>query len=255
MLLGCVWHDRPLSWACDPAHYTTRFRPSQLPSVSQFCRRVKTPRVNALVNAVNEYLVRHGEPGRVALLDGKPLPIGDYSRDPDARDGRGAGRFQRGYKLHALTTLDGRILRHCVHPLNVGEPNPARQELIGGAPPGTLVVADTNYDSAALYSAVANRHSQSLTPRKGRSQQPARRKRMGAARRTILELWESHADVCQALLRLRPDVERLFSALSCFGGGLVALPPWVRRHDRVARWVSAKVAIYHARLRCRKAAS
>jgi hypothetical protein len=255
MFLWCVWHDRPLCWACDPSHYTSRFRPWQLPSIAQFCRRVKSTRVNELLTAVNEYLVRRGEPTRIAVLDGKPLAIGDYSRDPDARDGRGAGRFQRGYKLHALTTLDGRILRHCVRSLNVGEPNTARQALIGSVPPGTLVLADTNYDSAALYTAVATHHCQLLTPLKGRSQQPERRKRMGAARRTILELWESRADVCRALLRLRPNVERLFSALSGFGGGLVPLPPWVRRHDRVARWVAAKVAIYHARLHCRKAAS
>lgn len=255
MFLWCVWHDRPLCWACDRAHYTTRFRPAQLPSVSQFCRRVKSARVNALLRAVNEYLVRHGEPARVAVLDGKPLAIGDHSRDPDARDGRGAGRFQRGYKLHALTTLDGRILRHCVRPLNVGEPNTARRELVGDVPPDALVLADRNYDSAALYTAVAARHGHLLTPRKGRSQQLTRRKRMGAAGRMIRELWESRADVCQAILRLRPNVERLFSALSCFGGGLVALPPWVRHRDRVGRWVTAKVAIYHARRRCRKAAS
>jgi hypothetical protein len=33
------------------------------------------------------------------------------------------------------------------------------------------------------------------------------------------------------------------------------LPPWVRRLDRVTRWVTAKIAIYHARLQVRKRAS
>ena len=40
-----------------------------------------------------------------------------------------------------------------------------------------------------------------------------------------------------------------------FGGGLRTLPPWVRGLDRVTRWVTAKIAIYHARLRCRSVAS
>ena len=40
-----------------------------------------------------------------------------------------------------------------------------------------------------------------------------------------------------------------------FGGGLTTLPPWVRRLDRVTRWVTAKIAIYHPRLRCRRVAS
>lgn len=255
MYLWSVWHDRPLCWACDRGHYNTMFRPPQLPSVSQFTRRVKTVRVTGMLQAVNEYLVRTDAPAGLAFFDGKPLAIGDYSGDPDARDGRGAGRFQRGYKLHVLATHDGRILRHSVHPLNVGEPNTARAELVCAIPEGSLVLGDTNYDSALLYSAVQARQSQLLTPLKGRAQQPQRRKRMGAARRAILELWESQADMCQAILRMRGGVERLFSALSSFGGGLVALPPWVRRHHRVRRWVCAKIAIYHARLRCRKLAA
>ena len=228
MYLWSVWYDRPLCWACDRDHYNRMFRPRQLPSVSQFTRRVKTARVTQMLQALNEYLVRTEAPVGLALLDGKPLPIGDYSRDPDARDGRGAGRFQRGYKLHALASLDGRILRHSVQPLNVGEPNTARAELVVALPEGALVLADTNYDSAALYTAVQGRQSQLLTPLKGRSQQPKRRQRMGPARRAILELWESLPDACQAILRIRGEIERLFSALSCFGGGLVGLPPWVR---------------------------
>ena len=117
MYLWSVWGDRPLCWACDPEHYNRRFRPRQLPSVSQFTRRVKTARVARLLQAVNEYLTRSDAPVELAFFDGKPLAISDYSRDPDARDGRGAGRFQRGYKLHALTTSDGRILQYSVHPV------------------------------------------------------------------------------------------------------------------------------------------
>ena len=41
MYLWSVWHDRPLCWACNRAHYNRMFRPRQLPSVSQFSRRVQ----------------------------------------------------------------------------------------------------------------------------------------------------------------------------------------------------------------------
>jgi hypothetical protein len=169
MYLRSVWHDRPLCWACDRDHYSRRFRPRQLPSVSQFTRRVKSARFTLVLQAINEFLIRTDAPVGLAFIHGKPLPIGDFSRDPDARDGRGAGRFQRGYKLHALTTQDGRILQHSVHPLNVGEPNTARADLVDDVPLESLVLADTNYDSAPLYTAVQSRQSQLLTPLKGRS--------------------------------------------------------------------------------------
>jgi hypothetical protein len=41
MYLWSVWHDRCLTWACDPTHYGDLFRPRALPSVSRFTRRVK----------------------------------------------------------------------------------------------------------------------------------------------------------------------------------------------------------------------
>jgi hypothetical protein len=58
----------------------------------------------------------------------------------------------------------------------------------------------------------------------------------------------------RALLDQRAAIERIFAALTGFGGGLTTLPPWVRRIGRVTRWVTAKIAIYHARLRVRKLA-
>ena len=57
-----------------------------------------------------------------------------------------------------------------------------------------------------------------------------------------------------SIMKTRDEVERIFSALTCFGGGLAPLPSWVRRLDRVQRWVTVKIIIYHARLFIRKAA-
>src|SRR5256714_14731967 len=45
MYLWAVWHDRTLTWACDPGHYTALFRPpARLPPASQFTRRAKPAR-------------------------------------------------------------------------------------------------------------------------------------------------------------------------------------------------------------------
>ena len=38
----------------------------------------------------------------VAVIDGKPLPVGGASQDPEAHCGRGAGRLAKGYKLYAI---------------------------------------------------------------------------------------------------------------------------------------------------------
>jgi len=251
MLLWTIWHDRPLCWACDRNHYTNLYRPMQLPSISQFCRRVRTQRITAMLRAANDYLARSEGPVRLSFLDGKPLPVSNYSQDPDARDGYANGGMACGYKLHAWATEDGRIPLFRVRPLNEGEPRIARQ-LAPGLPAGHLVLADANYDSGPLYQAVADRGSRMLTPLKARARTPAHLRRVTPARRRVIRLWDRRPEVCERLGQQRVGIERIFSALTCFGGGLSPLPHWVRRLHRVERWVTAKLAIYHARLRCRK---
>lgn len=251
MLLWTIWHDRPMCWACQRSHYSTMYRPKQLPSVSQFSRRLRSERITAMLSCVHDYLAGGGGPSKLSFLDGKSLPVSDYSRDPDARDGYATGCMRRGYKLHAWATEDGRIPLFVVRPLNESEPKVARQ-LVAHIPPGHLVLGDGNYDSAILYQLVAQGHSQLLTPLKGRSRTAPRLRRMGQDRHRAIMLWDNSPQQCLALGKKRVAIERIFSALSCFGGGLAPLPHWVRRLPRVERWVTAKLAIYHARLLCRK---
>jgi hypothetical protein len=251
MFLWAAFHDCAPLWACDRTHYNTLFRPRQLPSTSQFYRRLNMPRTMALLRAVNDYLTEHDAPTQLLFFDGKPLPVGDFSRDPDAHDGYGAGRMQRGYKLHACGSDDGKILDFQVLPLNVGEPNTARQ-LLSRIPNNSLVLADANYDSNPLYAAVATRDAQLLTRLKGQAWSTGRLSQMSLARRTALAWWRELPQMCEALLQRRDTIERIFSALTCTSHGLTVLPSWVRRLPRVQRWVTAKIAIYHARLRCRK---
>lgn len=248
MYLWSVEHDRPLCWACDLRHYNTLYRPSQLPSISQFCRRMKTPRVQALLRAMNDYLTASDAPVRLSFLDGKPLPISFCSRDPDARIGYATNGFALGYKLHAWARADGCMPCFEVRPMNEGEARIARG--FAQRIPGGLVLADANYDTRHLYQALGAYGAQLLTPLKHIAMTAPPWRRMGPERRFAITLHELLSpEQYRALLAPRTQVERIFSALSCFGGGLTTLPPWVRRIDRVTGWVTAKILIYHARLR------
>ena len=58
----------------------------------------------------------------------------------------------------------------------------------------------------------------------------------------------TNTDGAAELYRLRTTIERQFSQQSCYGGGVVPLPPWVRGLRRVTQWVGTKLMLYHVRL-------
>ena len=251
MYLYAVLHDRPLCWACDKANYGRLFRPRLLPSVSQFCRRMKTQRINDIIDHVGTQLSQHDRPIAIASVDGKPLPISDYTLDPEAKTGRGVGRFQKGYKLHALVTDDDKIPCFQVHSMNVAEQTVA-YDLFDHVEPFMLVLGDSNYDSSRLYQKCADHEAQLLTPLKGMSQTESRRKRMPPSRLDALMLWEQCSGIATSLGKQRDQVERVFSTLTGVGFGLKGLPTWVRRIGRVRRWVAGKIILYHAHLATRQ---
>jgi hypothetical protein len=77
-----------------------------------------------------------------------------------------------------------------------------------------------------------------------------------AGRSNLLEPPAGLSPFGPSLYARRTDIERDFSGLTCPGGGLAALPPWVRRIWRVRPWVTAKLLINAARIRLnRKKAS
>lgn len=255
MYFWCVAHDRPLCWACERSSYGPMFRPRRLPSVSQFCKRLKTRRIARMIELVHERLARPDGPPSLVFIDGKALPIGESSKDPDARVGRGNGVFSRGYKMHALGGSDGRVLAFYVGPLNEGEPRIARERLAAHTARGSVVLADGNYDSKDLYTAIDERGAVLLTPQKRNAGSEASMRRTSPARRRAMLLWRDRPELMRRVYALRGQIERTFSALTCFGGGLGPLPAWVRRLERVTRWVTAKVAIYNARVALRNSPS
>jgi hypothetical protein len=255
MYFWSVWHDRPLCWACRRPSYGTLMRPSRLPSLSQFCKRVRSTRVEVIIRRVFERLAGRGEPAEFAFIDGKALPLSESSRDPDARTGHGNGRFSRGYKMHALADSLGRIRAFRVRPLNEGEPPIARKHLVRFVPAGATVLADGNYDGRELYSAVGRRDATLFTPQKANRRTEQAFRKTCPERRAAMRLWRDHPRKARSRYARRAQIERIFSTLTCRAGGLGPLPAWVRRLPRVTRWVTAKVALYNARVSLRIAAS
>lgn len=248
MFFWSVAHDRPLCWACRRNSYSRIMRPRAIPSVSQFCKRLKSPRIEAIIRRVHELLAGLDEPIALAYIDGKALPISESSKDPDARSGRGNGRFSLGYKLHALGDSYGRIRALVIRPLNEGESPIAREHLVKHISPGALVLADGNYDGRELYTQVGEQGACLLTPQKKNKRTDAALRKTSPERRAAIEFWRDEPKLAWTIYGWRSGIERIFSALSCYGGGLGPLPAWVRRLERVDRWVTAKVALYNARV-------
>ncbi|HSU65853.1 MAG TPA: transposase [Tepidisphaeraceae bacterium] len=255
MYLWSVNHDRCLSWACDRGHYGDLFRPRKLPSISQFTRRVAEETFQELLLAVHLDLARAGFNSPVNYLDGKPLAVSPVSKDPDARRGHVSGGFAKGYKLHAVVSENRRIVVWSVMPLNVAEQSVA-VEMTRHLPAACAVVlslADSNYDSAPLHKAQAQKDRLLLTPLKAQGRvkngkhHPVTLRQMGAQRREMIEVWKNNGDLARFVLKQRNNIEGVFSVLS-LALHVSHLPGYVRRLPRVRRWIGAKIILYNARL-------
>jgi Transposase DDE domain len=265
MYFWSVWHDRCLSWACDKEHYNSLFHPrGVLPSISQFTRRIKTDICQRILQKVHDDLAARGIASRLGYMDGKPMVVSAVSKDPDARSGHISGGFAKGYKLHACIGQDRRIKVWAVSPLNIDEKAVARQLLLGQLPLppdplNSLILADKNYDAASLYNAFAASGQALLTPLRAthlagsNGRHPRTLQTMGPIRREAVHLWEHHRPLVKYVMKQRNNAEGVFSVLAV-ALGLNALPAFVRRLDRVRRWIGTKIILYHARLIAQEAA-
>jgi hypothetical protein len=249
VLLWAAVHDRPLAWACDPRHWTTtRLRPARLPSQATVSRRTRRTAFGLFLSFLSEHLRGDGLPGLALTLDGKPLLVGGCSKDPDAKRGRAAGHFGRGYKLHAVWGCRPLPEAWDVTPLNEHEAKVA-ERLFGQLAGGGYVLADGNYDATDLFDTAGGRGYQLVAaqhdknPGTGHHYQSPYRLR-------CIELLKG--EFGKALVALRPAIERAFGNAAAFAGGLAPLPSWIRRRHRVDQWVWAKLAINAARIRHNK---
>jgi Transposase DDE domain len=241
VVLWAVLHDRPMSWACEPEHWSTRRRLRNLPHASTISRRVRKPGLASLLEAAH---VRSRELLKTssgqAMIDGKPLLVSDYSRDPDARNGRAMRRFGRGYKLHAVIDAAGVVLAFSVLSLNVQERKAAGKLLPAVSNSVRRVFADGNYDSGPLQRQLESTGLKLYTPLINNYAGP----RSHPRRRRLARIMNH--EIGDRIANAREHIERQFGLLGNLGFGLKGLPNWVRRHGRVARWVSCKLLLFHA---------
>jgi hypothetical protein len=250
LLLTLLWaaiHDRPVSWACRPLHWAgTPLRPPRLPSPATLSRRLDHVALGLLWGAVEQRLrdLSGDQPALIAFLDGKPLPVGGASKDPDARYGRAAGTMAKGYKLHTVWSTRGLPETWEVTPMNTSEVT-VGDRLVGQLRHGGYLLADGNYDSSPLFDRAWQQGYQLLTPPPpgnagtGHRYQSPRRLRSIALMRGVFG---------RALYGLRIAIEQAYGNATAFGSGLAGLPAWVRGIDRVRTWVWAKLLINAARI-------
>jgi transposase len=243
-----VVHDRPVSWACQRENWPADepLVERRLPSQSTMSRRLRTTAAEQLMLAIEQeiseaawsYIVW------VKVIDAKPLPVGSYSKDPDAAWGRGAGRLQKGYKFYAIWEQRCLPTAWGLAPMNVAETKIGEQ-LMSDLPGSGYLLADKRYDSNKLFDVAAKNNHQLVAPRQnpGKAlghcwQSPYRLRSIALLRRRF----------GKTLYRERTQIERSFGNWTAFGSGLAPLPAWVRRFHRVRLWIHTKLLINALRI-------
>lgn len=239
-----VIHDRAISWACQSCNWPLHLRRRRLPSNPTMSRRLRKPSVVALLDALEQRLTRPAQPGMYWMMDGKPLVISGCSKDRQAGYGRAAGGKAKGYKLHAIVAADDSLAAWRVAPMNVDERAMGERLLKSTCIQG-YVVADANYDSNHLHKICDARGNRQLVTRRryGPGKKIGHRAQSQGRLRSIAILENPQPDFGNQLVHDRNAIERHFANTSNWGGGLTHLPPWVRTHRRVRRWVQAKLAL------------
>jgi Transposase DDE domain len=238
-----VLHDRPTSWATDPAEWPADLQPPRLPPQSTLCRRLKQGDAVDLMTAIEQQLLMLLHLGQhwIHVLDGKPLAVSPISHDRDAAWGRGARSMQKGYKVHAVWNGGPLFTTWALAPMNMSEKTIARrmmESLVGGG----YLLADSQYDANYLYDAAEKAGFQLVawkTPSRGKGGLGHRRN--SSSRLRSIELLATRFGT--KLYRERNNIERQFGVLASTGGILGPLPSWVRRFHRVRHWVQAKLIL------------
>jgi Transposase DDE domain len=239
-----VIHDRPTNWACDPKNWPLWQRRQQPPSPSTMSRRLRSRSVCDLLNAVDRRVIAPKQPGLYWIIDGKSLTISGCSKDRQAGYGRAANCMAKGYKIHAIINAQGDVAAWRVAPMNKDERVMAARLLQSKSLQGYLV-GDSNFDSNPLHALCGSLDQlQLVTPRRYGSKCGIGHKKQTAGRLRSIQLTENpYPRFAKNLLKDRADIERYFANLTNWGGGLTCLPPWVRTHRRVQRWVQAKMVL------------
>jgi hypothetical protein len=250
-------HDRPISWACDPAHWTRATRPKNLPDQSTMSRRTRRPDYMAFLQRIGERLNGKPEPAdgpdarvQLHIVDGKALELPNHTTDPDATWGRGVSRQSVGYKLHAIVSGKPMPDAFAITTLNVCEKKMAARMIKRIKGCGYLL-GDALYDASWLFDH-CHEHGRVLICPRAKPHTGEAKTYVSPHRRRAIATLEVPASVSRFgkdLYAKRPMIERVFSGLCSFAAGLGPLPSWARRNWRVRHWVMNKLLINAARIR------
>lgn len=254
-LWSVLW-DRPVCWACDQRNWGAQL-PFELPSDSTLSRRLRTVGVQQLLErALSAGSELFGQPPLLKQIDSKPLCVGAYSKDRDARRGRVAqGLLARGYRLHTLN--HGRIVRQfTLAPMNDHD-SAVAPKLIEKLEGAGYAVADNAYDTNDLHQRTAEANHQLIAPPRAANKGVRDLKHNCPQRIRSLDLLDGPLEKCgipgdfgRELYNCRQRVESGYGGLTFLG--LDRLPAWVRGARRVACWAAGKILIYHCRTAIKK---
>lgn len=237
-------HDRPISWALRREHWPIDLRRKPLPSDTTMSRRLRTPRVKAMLAAIEQRVLKPKGGEIFWMIDGKPLVISGCSKDRQAGYGRATGGKAKGYKIHAIVSSLGFIAAWLLAPMNKDERTMAKRLLRRAEIQGYLI-ADANYDSNPLHQQCqAKGELQMVTPRRyGKGKGLGHRSQSGGRLRSVALLENPQPRFGEQLMIDRAEIERRFAHMTNWGGSLTCLPAWARGHRRVHRWVQAKFVL------------
>ena len=249
-----VLHDRPVCWACRACNWPPQWAWLCLPSNATMSRRLKTYSCWSLIIGLFHRLLG-ADAAALSLchrIDTKPLVVGGFSKDRDARRGYATGGIAKGYKL-AIAVAQGSMPQAMALASLKHSDQQMAMELIdqlsqGHRAVGGYLLADSTHDTNPLHQHAASASFQLLTPRKRPHTALGHRTHCPARLRSI-ELLEGESNFGKQLYDQRSQIERDLAHVCSFGGGLQPLPSWVRTPRRVLRWTLAKFIIYalHAR--------
>lgn len=251
---AALW-DRPVSWACEARNWAPHARPPRLPDQSTMSRRTRRADFAEFQHRVGQRMNGRPGPALVKVVDGKPLELPNHTGDRDATWSRGVGRTSVGYKLHAIFSGNPMPDAFAITTLNVCEKRMAAR-MIGRVGGGGYLLGDAHFDASWLFDCCHYHRHQLVCPR-ARPGTGLGHHRVSEHRLRAINMLEAPANVNSFgpdLYDRRTDIERDFSGLACFGGGLTTLPSWVRRIWRVRAWVMAKLLINAARIRLNRKA-
>jgi len=247
--LWAVINDRPVCWACEAQNWEKGLLDFSLPSNATMSRRLRSLGVLQLLERLLMKLSDAVPTPLVKTIDSKPMLVGAYSKDRDAKRGRLAERqFARGYRLHALCH-DRTVRSWLIAPMNENDAKMGPKlmaQLEGG---GGYAVADNAYDTNDCHAQASAADHQLVAPARWVNRHVRDVKYNRPERLRSLDLLASPLERCGepnqfgiGLYNLRERSESCFGELSL--NGLNYLPAWVRGPRRVALFTAAKLILH-----------